>query len=273
MRIHVDGVSLEVQDSGEGPAVLLVHGFPDTHALWRAQVHALNAAGYRTIAPDQRGYGASDRPQEVADYGMEEQIRDLTGILGVLGVPEVHLVGHDTGAAIAIAFAAFLPERVVSLTSLSVGHASAFAAAGLPQREKSWYMLAFHFPGLAEEWLSRDDFAALRDWTRHPEADEVVARLSDPAALTSALGFYRANITPESLLLPANTLPQLKVPTMGVWSSGDRFLIEEQVTGTERHVTGPWRYERLEGAGHWMTLEAPEEVNALLLDFLGSVRR
>jgi pimeloyl-ACP methyl ester carboxylesterase len=273
MNISRNGVALNVQDSGEGPAVLLVHGFPDTHALWRAQVPVLNAAGYRTIAADQRGYGASDRPQKVADYRMEELIGDLVAILDELSVPDAHIVGHDTGAAIAIAFAALQPERALSLTTLSVGHPSAFAGAGLPQSEKSWYMLAFHFAGIAEEWLSRNDFAALREWTRHPEADEVVARLTDPGALTSTLGFYRANLTPESLLLHTTKLPQLQVPTMGVWSSEDRFLLEEQLTGTESYITAPWRYERLEGVGHWMPLEAPEAVNTLLLDFLTSVQR
>ncbi|GLW07343.1 putative hydrolase [Microtetraspora sp. NBRC 13810] len=269
MRVQVNGIGLEAQVSGEGPAVVLVHGFPDTHALWRAQVAALNAAGYRTVTFDLRGFGASDRPAAVEDYGMAQHIGDLAGVLDHFGVTRAHVVGHDWGAAIAVAFAAFLPDRVHSLTLLSVGHPAAFAHGGMAQREKSWYMLAFQFPGLAERWLAQDDFRAVREWAAHPEEDEVIARLRDPEALTSALAVYRAVLPPEALLLPSPAMPRLQVPTMGVWSSGDRFLTEAQMTATGEYVDAPWRYERVEKAGHWMQLEAPEEVNALLLDFLG----
>ena len=112
----------------------------------------------------------------------------------------------------------------------------------MAQREKSWYMLAFQFAGIAEQWLSEDGWRNFRDCFAHPEADAVAQRLADPAHLTATL-----------------------------WSDGDRFLLEPQMTGSADYVSGPWRYERIDGAGHWMTLEAPARVSELLVDFLASV--
>jgi pimeloyl-ACP methyl ester carboxylesterase/2-polyprenyl-6-methoxyphenol hydroxylase-like FAD-dependent oxidoreductase len=262
-------VRLFVDDVGSGEPVLLLHGWPDTHALWRHQVPALNAAGYRTIAPDLRGFGASDKPADVADYGMLQVLGDLLGLLDRLDVRRAHVVGHDWGGAIGSMLAALAPDRVRSLTCLSVGHPGAFRAAGWEQREKSWYMLLFQFPGVAEQWLSADDFANLRAWSRHPDTEDVVARLTDPAALTASLGLYRANLPPESLLADPVSVPPIQAPTLGVWSTGDLAVTEQAMTGMEEYVAGGWRYARVEGAGHWMQLDAPETVNRLLLDFLG----
>ena len=163
--------------------------------------------------------------------------------------------------------AALLPDRVASVTALSVGHPTAFGNAGWEQREKSWYMLLFQFPGVAEQWLSADGFRNLREWSRHPDIDAVAERLAAPGALTAGLNLYRAVLPPASLLGPPLELPPVQAPAMGIWSSGDLALTEEQMTGSAKHVTGPWRYERLDGLGHWPQLDAPEVVNALLLDF------
>ncbi|MET1058480.1 MAG: alpha/beta fold hydrolase [Nocardioides sp.] len=266
--VTLDGIRMFVQDEGAGEPVLLLHGWPDTHALWSGQVAALTAAGYRTIAPDLRGFGASDKPDDVSGYGMLQVLGDLLGLLDRLGVRRAHVVGHDWGGAIGCMLAAMAPGRVSSLTCLSVGHPAAIREAGWEQREKSWYMLLFQFPGVAERWLSQDDFANLRSWAGHPRIDEVVTRLRAPGALTASLGLYRAVLPPESLLTPPGALPPIQVPTMGVWSAGDVALTERAMTGTERYVVGGWRYERIEDAGHWMQLDAPDTVNRLLLDFL-----
>jgi len=268
MRIETQGVGLDVTVEGEGPPVLLIHGFPDTHDMWRHQIPALTAAGYQVIAPDLRGYGASDRPEGVDNYNILLLLGDLVGVLDHLGVERAHVVGHDWGAAIAWAFAGFVPDRVDHLVALSVGHPSAFAAAGLPQREKSWYMLLFQFEGVAEQWLSADGWKNFREWSSHPDADAILPRLEEPGALTAALNYYRANIPPSALVEPGIEFPPIQAPTMAVWSTGDMALIEQQMTGSKAFVAGPFRYERLEGPGHWMTLEVPDEVNRLLLDFL-----
>jgi len=268
MNIDLDGVTIRVDDTGHGTPVVLLHGFPDDRGLWRHQIPALAAAGYRAIAPDLRGFGDSSKPTDLAAYRVERMVGDVVGLLDALGIDRAHLVGHDWGAAIGWFTAALVPDRVTSLTALSVGHPGSFRSVGLPQREKSWYMLLFQFPGIAEQWLSADEFRNLREWTRHPDIESVVARLADPAALTASLALYRAILPPETLVAPPVELPPVPVPTMGVWSSDDIALLEEGMTGSSKFVTGPWQYARIDGAGHWLQLDAPDELNALLLDFL-----
>jgi pimeloyl-ACP methyl ester carboxylesterase len=273
MRIGMNDIELEVQVAEpaartEAPAVLLLHGWPDSHRLWRHQVPALTAAGFRAVVPDLRGFGASDRPGSVEAYALPHILGDVIGVLDHLGVGRAHLVGHDWGAAVAWAVAALFPDRVDHLVALSVGHPSAFGAAGLAQREKSWYMLLFLFEGVAERWLSDDDYANFRAWSRHPDADAVISELSRPGALTASLNWYRANLPAAALVEPSLELPPVARPTMGIWSKDDMALIEANVTGSAGHVTAEWRYETIDGAGHWIPLEAHDALTALLLHFL-----
>lgn len=271
MRLELDGMGIEVEVNGpdDAPAVLLVHGWPDTHSLWDRQVPALVDAGFRTIAPDLRGFGASDRPADIDGANLLHHISDLANVLDHFGVERAHVVGHDWGAAIGWALAGFLPDRVDRLVALSVGHPVAFGRAGFAQREKSWYMLLFQFEEVAEEWLSADDFANLRAWGDPPHMDELASRLADGDALAATLAIYRANVHPRSLLSSGEaTVPPVAAPTMGVWSSADMALLEAQMRDSGEYVTGPWRYERIEGPGHWIPIEAPERLNELLLDFL-----
>jgi pimeloyl-ACP methyl ester carboxylesterase len=270
MTIQLGDVSLHVRDNGKGAPVVLLHGWPDTGDLWDQQSQALVDAGYRTIVPDLRGFGRSSKPTDISAYATPAHVGDVVGILDALDIDRAHLVGHDWGAGIAWVTAAFAPDRVASVTALSVGHPSAFASAGWRQRQLSWYMLLFQFPGVAEEWLSAEDFRNLRNWAAHPRIEEVVARLSEPGALTASLGIYRANLPPESLIAPPRELPPVTAPALGVWSSGDLALTEENMTGSAKYVAGPWRYERIEGAGHWLQIDAAAQINGLLLDFLRS---
>jgi pimeloyl-ACP methyl ester carboxylesterase len=268
MRADNSGVGIEYEVTGEGRPVVLLHGFPDSGRLWRHQVGALADAGFKVIVPDMRGYGASDKPGDVESYNILFLLADVGAVLDHAGVERAHVVGHDWGAAVAWALAAVAPERVDHLATLAVGHPSTFRARGYEQHEKSWYMLLFQFAGIAEQWLSADGWANFRTWGRHPDAEGVIADLEATGALTPGLNWYRANVPPESYVAPPLTLPAVQAPTMGVWSSGDFALTEGQMTRSAEQVAGPWRYERLEGPGHWMQLEAPAEVNRLLLDFL-----
>jgi pimeloyl-ACP methyl ester carboxylesterase len=207
----------------------------------------------------------------VAAYGLPVLVGDVLGVLDHVGVERAHVVGHDWGAALAWVTASLAAARVESLVALSVGHPLSFGGAGLAQREKSWYMLLFQFEGVAEEWLSKDDWRNFREWSSHPDVESCIADLSRPGALTASLNWYRANVPPESLVADPLELPPIQVPTMGVWSTGDMALTEQSMTGSAAFVDdGRWRYERVEGAGHWMQLEAPDRVNELLLDFLPS---
>jgi pimeloyl-ACP methyl ester carboxylesterase len=270
-HLDINGLdfAVDVRGPGDGQPVVLLHGWPDRASLWDNQIPALNDAGFRTIAPDLRGFGDSAKPEETEQYNLLFLAGDVQGIMDSLGVQRAHVVGHDWGAALAWAIAGFAPDRVDKLVAMSVGHPSGFGAAGLAQRRLSWYMLLFQFVGVAEEWLSMDDWKNMREFgSGHRRIDQVIADCSRPGALTASLNWYRANVPPESLVAPALEFPPIAVPTMGIWSSGDDYLLEEPMKASGQYVSAPFRYERIDGASHWMQLDAPDEVNRLLLDFL-----
>lgn len=266
-RIRPGEVELSVTLAGTGPPLLLLHGFPDSAEVWRFQIPALAEAGYRVIAPDLRGFGRSEAPAGRAAYRMERILGDVLGLLAALEIrAPVAVVGHDWGAAVGWLLCLQHPQRVAKLAALSVGHPAAYRSAGLRQKLKGWYILAFQWKGVAERMVAADGFRFLR--RVQPTAEDGrrwVADLSRPGRLTAALDWYRANLRP---FLRAS-FPEAQVPVMGVFSTRDPALTEEQMTGSARHVRAEWRYVRMEGVGHWLQIERPEETTALLLDWLG----
>jgi pimeloyl-ACP methyl ester carboxylesterase len=264
-RILVNGVGLNVIVEGEGPDVLLVHGFPDDHTVWRKQIPALVAAGYRVIAPDTRGCGESAMPPKVADYSIDRLVEDLVGVLDALGIRKVRLVGHDWGAVQGWYLAMRHPERVERYVALSVGHPSAYARGGIEQKLRGYYVLLIQFRGLIEFLIKRFDWLLFRMMLRYPEEfAHCQSRLSRPGRLTAGFNYYRANLR---LLFPGH-LPQMTVPVVGIWSGGDFYLTERQMLGSEKFCDAGWQYRRLEGCNHWMQLDAPEALNPLLLGHL-----
>jgi pimeloyl-ACP methyl ester carboxylesterase len=164
----------------------------------------------------------------------------------------------------------YLPDRVRTLTALSVPHLA--APATVRQREMAWYQLFFQFEEIAEATLRHDDWAALRELAAgYLDLDRAIASLSRPGALTASLNWYRANLAPR---MPGERpqLPPVQVPALGIWSDGDRFLDGARMRASGDLVKGPWRYVEISGATHWIPLDAPEELNALLLDWLGPAR-
>jgi pimeloyl-ACP methyl ester carboxylesterase len=266
-QVNVDGVGIEYQVTGRGRPVVLLHGWPDSGRLWRHQVPALAGAGFQVIVPDLRGYGLSGKPGAVEAYSLPVLAGDVLAILADQGVGRTHVVGHDWGAALGWVLASLAPDKVDHLVALSVGNPVTFLRS-FEQRQMSWYMLLFQFPGVAERWLNEDGWANFRSWAHHPDASQVIADLEASGSLTPGLNWYRANVPPESWVGPPMQLPPVHAPTMGIWSSGDMALSEVQMTDSAKNVVGPWRYERLDGPGHWMQLDAPATINQLLLDFL-----
>jgi pimeloyl-ACP methyl ester carboxylesterase len=262
-RIAVGEVTLNVWRGGGGPPVLLLHGFPDSLALWRHVAPRLVAAGYDVIVPDLRGFGESDAPAGRRHYTMDRILGDLVGLLGALGASEkVHVVGHDWGAAVAWCFAMARPERLRSSVAISVGHPREYALAGLEQRRKGSYTIFWQLPGIAETALSRRDFAGLRHWARHHrDVDACVREMARPGRLTAGLNWYRANFA--SVML--GSWPLCRVPTLGIWSSEDHCLAEDQMVKSSRRMAATWRYERVEGATHWLPLDEPERIADLAL--------
>ena len=183
------------------------------------------------------------------------------------GFPDSGRLWRHQVPALAWALASVAPGSVDHVAVLSVGNPVTFLRT-LEQKQKSWYMLLFQFPGIAERWLTENSWANFRRWAAHPDTDGVIADLDADGSLTPGLNWYRANVAPEFWVGPPPQLPPVQAPAMGIWSTGDIALTEVQMTDSAQNVAGPWRYERLDGPGHWMQLDAPATVNQLLLDFL-----
>ena len=256
-----------------GEPVLLLHGFPQTSRAWESQVAALGDAGYRAVAFDQRGYSPRARPAEVEAYGSSELTADVIGVAGALGFDRFHLVGHDWGAAVAWQVAGRHGDRLRTLTIVSTPHPAAMGLAlngelGGDQAQRSGYMEIFRAPDSQDQFLANDALGLknLFAVSGMPEgkADPYLEALGTPEALGAALNWYRA----ADLTLTEGLGP-ITVPTMYVWSTADVALGREAAEATARFVEGPYRFEVLDGVGHWVSEQVPEQLNALLLDHLG----
>ena len=268
--VEANGLRFHVRDEGSGPAVILLHGFPDTGDLWRNQAPALVGAGFRVIAPDMRGRGRSDKPPAVADYGLRNMVGDVTGILDALGVEKAHVVGHDWGAAVAWLVGSLAPQRVERLVAMSVGFPGAAGPPDLEALQKMWYRILITTEATAGELFQAEDWYLLRTFLKGAaDVEAYIATLSEPGALAAGLNWYRANLPIQSILGSRPVpLPPVAAPTLGMWSTGDEYLTEAAMVRSADHVAGPWKYERIEDATHWIPLDQPDRVNALLLEFL-----
>jgi pimeloyl-ACP methyl ester carboxylesterase len=262
-----EGVRLHVNVHGEGPTILLLHGWPDTSALWDDVVPILVEAGYRVAVPDLRGCGQSDKPSAVERYKMAHLVGDVSSIIAALGDDPVILVGHDWGANLAWAVAAYRPDLVERLVAVSVGHPTSFCSAGLQQQIKSWYMLLFFHESVGEAFLRKDDYDVMRRWLRHPRCEQVIAELERDGQMSTHLLWYRANVAPGTFIAPPPSMPMIDVPVLGLWSSGDFALTEHQMTNSAQYCSKGFTYVRFEGPGHWLPLEAARELSHEVVDF------
>ncbi|MHA6796294.1 alpha/beta fold hydrolase [Pseudonocardia bannensis] len=274
-----DGLVFDVREAGppDGDPVLLLHGFPQRADSWDAVVPALTERGYRTLAMDQRGYSPGARPRGRRAYRMAELVADTAAVIDSLGGGRVHLVGHDWGAAVAWQVAIEHPERIRSLTALSVPPPEAFLRAMVTSRQAlaSWYMAFFQLPWVPERLLgprpgqARSDrfVRVLRAGGQGAAAAERDATaMAAPGALTGGLNWYRA--IPLSLA-GRDTRPVTR-PTLFVWSDGDIAITRAGVARAARYVTGPYRQVELPGVSHWIPDEVPGELAALLLEHLAA---
>jgi pimeloyl-ACP methyl ester carboxylesterase len=267
----------DVIDEGpaDGPVVVLLHGFPQLNTSWNGVISRLTTRGYRCLAPNQRGYSRGARPTRRRDYRMPELVEDVRALIDASGAQRVHLVGHDWGATVAWAVAAEIPERLGSLTTMSVGHPAAFLKAMATSRQAlaSWYIYFFQLPRIPERYfLDREGNASrlskfLQSMAKQPAeaADRDARAMAEPGLLTAGLNWYRA----IPLTDPRGIGEKITVPTMYVWSDGDAALLEKSARNTGRYVSGEYRFETLHGS-HWMLDEQPDAVADLLLEWLAA---
>jgi len=257
--IFVNGINLHVYVDGNGPPVLLLHGFPDTSQLWRFVTPHLVAAGFRVIAFDQRGYGESDAPAARDSYTFENIAADAVEVLKALEVKEkVCLVGHDWGSFIGWYLCLMHPELFERFVAVSVGHPLAYRNAGLAQKLKGWYILLFQIPGLAENIFSANDFKNLRQISKDAEDEKLrIESFSRKGRLTAALNWYRANFW----RLLQSRFGNCSVPTLGVYSIGDIALTEKQMSDSKKYMDAEWKYVRIENSTHWIPLDQPDHLS------------
>jgi len=275
----VNGVRLHYVEAGAGPLVVLLHGFPEFWYSWRHQIPALAAAGFRVLAPDQRGYNESDKPAGVDAYRVEALTADVAGLIRHVGEARAAVVGHDWGGVLAWYLPVQYPELVDRLVVLNAPHPLAYLRelrrGG--QLLRSWYVLFFQLPGLPERLIRAGDFAAVRRMLRRqpvrPDAftEEDVERyrvaLARPGALTAALNYYRAAVRGGGLRRAARKMRPIPVPTLLLWGEQDPALSVRLTEGLEAWVPD-LRVERIADASHWVQNDAPERVNQALVNFL-----
>ncbi len=270
-----DGLLFDVRDTGpsDGPVVVLLHGFPQHNDSWTAVADRLVAQGYRCLAPNQRGYSSGARPPRRRDYRMSELVADIGALIDASGARRVHLVGHDWGAAVAWAVAAEMPERLATVSPVSVPHPAAFVKsfATSLQGLASWYMYFFQLPRIPEWILLRRNGAMMSQSLRRTGQTRAVAErdgqaMSEPGALTAAINWYRA----IPLSRPPTRSPKISVPTMYVWSDRDTALLPRAAHDTARYVNGEYRFEILPDVSHWIPDEQPDRLAELLLDWFAA---
>jgi pimeloyl-ACP methyl ester carboxylesterase len=273
-----DGLTFDVHELGPpgGDPVLLLHGFPQRGDSWHAVATRLAESGFRTLAPDQRGYSPRARPAGRDSYRLGEMVDDALAVVDQLAGPaaRVHLVGHDWGAAVAWRLAARHPDRLRTLTAVSVPSPAAYLRSLFTTRQgvASWYVYAFQLPWLPERLLSanggpfsRRFVAMLRRTGQSKEAAQRdAAGLADPAALTAAINWYRGAFSAR----PGDLDPPVQVPTLFVWSDGDTAITRQATELVHKHVAGPFRYVELRGVSHWIPEEAPDQLADLVLEHI-----
>jgi pimeloyl-ACP methyl ester carboxylesterase len=268
MRSFVrDGLTFEFRDEGPRDAepVVLLHGWPGGAETWEDVAPALTSDGWRTLTPNQRGYSPDARPRQIRAYGMPHLVDDVLALLDAAAIERAHVIGHDWGGAVAWALASRRPDRVGTLTVLSTPHPVAMARAlrSSDQLVRSGYVAAFQVPWVAERILRSGGGRVLRQALRlsgldAARADRYVARQLRPGALRASLAWYRA------LPFVGADLPgDIAVPTLYVWSTGDSALGPAAADRTQDHVSGPYRFQILQGVSHWLPETVPHLVSKL----------
>ncbi|WP_072687810.1 alpha/beta fold hydrolase [Rhodococcus marinonascens] len=272
-QIAVGDLTFDVVINGpaDGDAVVLLHGFPESAAAWEPVTELLGGSGLRTYAPNQRGYSAGARPEGVDAYRIDHLVADVIGLLDALDLDTAHLVGHDWGATVAWAVAARHPDRVKSLTAVSVPHLAAFGRAlreDKDQQERSSYIGLLRMEGKAEQVLLDENARRLRamfgDAVAPRLVDEHVALLTQPGALTGALNYYRA------MSRDLDQTPAVTVPTTYLWSTGDTALGRAGAEMCGEFVDAPYEFIVLEDATHWIPEQRPDELAKAILKRTGT---
>lgn len=276
--IRTNGIQLHYVTEGEGPLMLMLHGFPEFWYSWRHQIPEF-ASQYKVVALDMRGYNDSDKPSQTSDYDISELIQDVKGVITGLGYDRCVLVGHDWGGAIAWTFAEAYPAMVERLIVLNLPHPAKFAEAfqkfNLQQIGRSWYTFFFQLPWLPEFLFEQNNYQAIAEMfsntavqkdTFTPEDLSAYRQaMAKPGAITAALNYYRSALWP--ILTKPRAWSVLPMPTLLIWGEQDVALGKELTYGTEQYVRD-LQIRYIPDSGHWVQQEKPTLVNQYMHEFL-----
>ncbi|WP_374026057.1 alpha/beta fold hydrolase [Mycobacterium sp. HNNTM2301] len=311
--VETNGVQLRVVEAGErgAPVVILAHGFPELAYSWRHQIPVLAEAGYHVLAPDQRGYGGSSRPEPIEAYDIHHLTADLVGLLDDVGAERAVWIGHDWGAAVVWNAPLLHPDRVAAVAALSVpavprSHVAPTRAWRKMLGDRFFYILYFQEPGVADAELNGDPARTIRrmlgglrtsgdplsaarmvapgdegfidrlpepdrlpDWLSQDELDHYISEFSR-TGFTGGLNWYR-NFDRNWETTPELADAKITVPALFIGGTADPVLTFTRADRAAELITGPYQQVMLDGAGHWLQQERPDEVNSALLDFLNGL--
>jgi pimeloyl-ACP methyl ester carboxylesterase len=273
-------VRLHYVEAGEGPLVVLLHGFPEFWYSWRFQLPALASAGFHVVAPDMRGYNLSSRPQGVKAYDVERLAGDIRDLIHERGAESACLAGHDWGAAVAWVTAMNHPQVVKRLAILNVPHPRRFLQALRNPRQlaKSWYMFFFQLPGVPERLARARDWQFFRLGFEHDarpgsftsqDIDRYREAWEQPGAVTAMLNYYRAALRQSPTRAEAR-MRRVEAPTLVIWGERDRYLGLDLAEPDRADVPNLERVVRLPEASHWVQHDEPERVTELLVEFFSA---
>lgn len=276
IALAINGIDYYVATYGNDDredTVLLVHGMPDTGAMWDPLTKVLVEKGYRVVVPDMLGYGKTGKPEDFKRYSGENVVKDMIEIITVLKLPKCHVIGHDWGGYITWELVTHLPDQFLSHVAISISHPMVFNKRLTHQSiQDNWYMYLNTMKSSVELY-TLDDCAFYREFIipTHPDKDEVCARLKDPVAMRGCLNWDKGNPLDE-LYLGVRTgrlaYPKVTVPTMGLWSAGDTYLLEEHMQQSADHVAADFKYVRLSSGSHWCMIDNPTETNKAIMEWL-----
>lgn len=270
-RFPTNGIRLHTALAGppDGEPVFLLHGFPEAWFGWEAQISVLAAAGFRVIAPDQRGYNLSDKPKGVDNYRMEALVGDVLGLANTLGCERFHLAGHDWGALVAWSLALRHPDRVQRAAIANGPHPAVmgcYLRAHLSQVLKSWYAFFFQLPGLPERLVRANNWrfllSAMPDDLTEAERNRYQEAWSQPGAMNAMINWYRANFGPSGR---SEHVPRVRVPMLVLWGQRDAHISYEMAP-LSAELCDEGRLVTFPEATHWVLHDEAEEVSRLLVE-------
>jgi pimeloyl-ACP methyl ester carboxylesterase len=270
---QVGDVKLHYVEAGDGPLVLLLHGFPEFWYGWREQIAPLVKAGLRVVAPDLRGYNLSSKPDRFTDYTADKPAEDIRGLIHALGAESAMVVGHDWGGTVAWTLAMNDPEVVDRLVILNAAHPRKLNEGLKSPRQllRSWYFFYFQSPRLPERRARRRHWRFFKRFLRDArpaytadDLDRYVQAWSQPGAAKAIIDYYRAAVRLGS----KQEIKPVSAPTLVIWGEGDRYLGRKLAEPHQEDVPNLDRVERLPDASHWVHHDEAERVNELLVDFL-----